>query len=80
MQWMNEQGTTIWINEPLDILTKRLAAGKAHRPLIKNLADTQLTSFLSQKLTERTPFYSQAKFHVNSETLAKTPLKQLLNL
>ena len=79
MQWMNEQGTTIWIDEPIDVLVKRLVPEKAHRPLIKNLSDHELHTFLSHKLKEREPFYSQAKFRLNSETLNTAKLLQLLN-
>lgn len=69
MQWMNEHGTTIWIDEPIDILVSRLKKEKDHRPLIKQLNDVELKDFLLQKLNERNPFYNQAKFKVNSEML-----------
>lgn len=79
MQWMNEHGTTIWIDEPIDILVQRLTPEKAHRPLIKNLNDDELATFLSNKLKERTPFYSQAKFRLSSETLSADKLLEILN-
>lgn len=61
MQWMNLQGITIWLDEPIDILVQRLQQEKSHRPLIKNLEDHELKSFLLTKLEERKPFYGQAK-------------------
>jgi shikimate kinase len=61
MQWMNEQGTTIWINESIDILVERLRKEKNHRPLVASLSDVDLKFFLENKLIERKPFYSQAK-------------------
>jgi shikimate kinase len=70
MQWMNEQGTTIWIDEPIDVLVSRLIQEKKHRPLIKNLSDIELAGFLIKNLDERKPFYEQAKFHLNSNSMA----------
>jgi len=79
MQWMNEHGTTIWIDEPVEILAKRLTLEKAHRPLIKNLNDGELSTFLSGKKKEREQYYSQAKFRLNSDSLTTTKLLELLN-
>jgi shikimate kinase len=64
MEWMNENGTTIWLNEPVDVLIERLIPEKDHRPLIAHLNDEQLKQFLERKLEERKPIYSQAKFHL----------------
>lgn len=69
MHWMNEHGITIWIDDPIETLVSRLIKEKEHRPLIKRLNDSELYDFLLQKLQERTPFYSQAKYKVNSEML-----------
>jgi shikimate kinase len=79
MQWMNENGNTVWIDEPVEVLAKRLEPEKAHRPLIKNLSDDELKDFLSNKLKEREPFYSQAKYRLNGGTLNLDKLLELLN-
>lgn len=79
MQWMNEQGITVWLNEPIDILVKRLMPEKEHRPLIKNLANEELHSFLQKKLDERKAFYSKAKFTINSNDCSTDQLFQLIN-
>src|SRR6516164_2312332 len=34
MAWMNENGITIWIDEPIKIIAERLQKQKSHRPLI----------------------------------------------
>lgn len=80
MQWMNEQGITIWIDEPIDVLVNRLVKEKAHRPLIKNLNDAELKYFLEQKLQQRKPFYSKAKYIISSKEDTTEKLIQLLNL
>ena len=48
MQWMNEQGVTVWIDESVDVLAARLAPEKEHRPLIRDLSDTELTGYLQK--------------------------------
>ncbi len=62
MEWMNQQGITIWIDEPVDVLVERLKPEMTQRPLLKNLSAHELHSFIQNKLTERIPFYSQAKY------------------
>ncbi len=79
MQWMNEQGITIWIDEPIPVLVKRLIPERSHRPLIKNLSDGELATFLEKKLAERKPFYSQAKHTINSTTVKTDTLHHLIN-
>lgn len=69
IQWMNYQGTTIWIDEPIDVLVSRLIDEKSNRPLIKDLNENELTQFLSTQLEKRKPFYQQATFHLNSNSI-----------
>lgn len=78
MQWMNQQGITIFIDEPIDILVSRLKKEKDHRPLIKQLNDVELNNFLTQKLAERKAFYDQAKYCLNSDKLSTQPIVELL--
>lgn len=61
MEWMNQQGITIWLDEPVDVIVERLLPEKDQRPLLKNLSSDELYSFIQNKLNERIPFYSQAK-------------------
>ena len=77
MQWMNANGTTIWIDETIDVLVERLKPEKAHRPLIKNLSDDDLKNFLSGKLEERKAFYSQSTIHLQGSDIN---LKNILML
>ena len=46
MGWMNSQGVTIWIDEPINIIVERLITEKTHLPLIKDLSDNELHQFL----------------------------------
>src|SRR3954463_9563111 len=69
MKWMNKQGITIWIDEPVEILSQRLSQEKAHRPLIKDLDDAGLEQFLEKKLLERAPFYEQSTYRLSGDKL-----------
>lgn len=62
IQWMNKNGITIWIDEPVDVLTQRLLPEKEHRPLIRNQDPSSLNDFLSTRLKERSAYYSQAQY------------------
>ena len=78
MAWMNKQGITIWLDEPLPVIAERLAPDKAHRPLIAKLSDTELLSFLEKQRVERLPFYSAAHIHLQDETITSDSFKKAL--
>lgn len=78
MQWMNEQGITIFIDEDISVLTERLKKEKAHRPLIKDLPDEELHNFLLKKLKERLPFYSQAQYHLQGNKISDISFAEIL--
>ena len=78
MQWMNKQGITIWIDEPIETLVERLKPEKDHRPLIKDLSDEELGSFLTKKLAERTTFYQQAKYHLQSKDISDAGFAKII--
>lgn len=78
MQWMNERGTTIWIDEPIDILSARLRKEKEHRPLIKDLSEEELQQFLSRMLAERSPFYLQAQHHLQNGNISDHSFAEIL--
>ncbi|MFY9465117.1 MAG: shikimate kinase [Sediminibacterium sp.] len=79
MEWMNQQGITIWIDEPLNVLVERLSEEKAHRPLLAGLDDEGLRTFLSQKLEERKPFYSKATHHLQGDQINLKYLKKIIS-
>lgn len=67
IEYLNNNGTTIWINTPLDILHRRLVHEKEKRPLIKSLSDEELRGFISKKFSDRKIYYGQATVIVNDE-------------
>lgn len=78
MAWMKKEGIIIWLDESVDILVKRLVEEKAHRPLIADLSEQDLTKFIKDKLVERHAFYSQANYRLSSDQITDTALKQII--
>ncbi|MEM9525660.1 MAG: shikimate kinase [Bacteroidota bacterium] len=62
MDWMNANGTTVFLDPPISILVQRLEAGRAHRPLLQT-AD-ELAAFVQKKLESRRADYEKAKIHL----------------
>ena len=77
---MNENGITIWIDEPLQTIENRLKKEKAHRPLIANIPEKQLYSFLTEMLGERIKFYSKAKHHLKENEINEASFLKILSL
>jgi shikimate kinase len=69
MQWMNENGITVYLQDSPAVLAKRLLKEKSHRPVLMNIADNELENFIAGKLSERESFYNQAKIILDEETL-----------
>jgi shikimate kinase len=78
MAWMNKQGITIWLDEPLAVIAARLAPEKAHRPLIANLSDSELIAFLENQRASRLPYYSAAQIHLQEDTITADSFKKAL--
>lgn len=49
IQFMKRKGKVIWLNTEIDTLVKRLLKEKSKRPLLKNIADGELKSFILKK-------------------------------
>jgi shikimate kinase len=78
IQWMNEQGTTIYLQaSPQEILEKVMNETE-ERPLLKKLNESELLFFIEQKLKEREPFYKQAKHILDTNSLTATSLSGIL--
>lgn len=63
MDWMNQHGNTLYFKLSPEQLWQRLNKPKHidSRPALKGLTEGELLDFITQKLAEREPFYSQAK-------------------
>jgi shikimate kinase len=64
---MKKYGVVVWLNTHVEILLKRLLQEKSSRPLIKNIADDELRSYVIRKLNERRMYYEQADVIIDNE-------------
>lgn len=67
IEFMNNRGTTVWINTSLEILNERLTREKIHRPLIKELEDDQLKNFIRKKYADRKIYYEMSRITIEDE-------------
>lgn len=60
MEWMNENGITVYFCADTALLVQRLLPEKAHRPLIADVPTEELAGFIESKMSERTSFYEKS--------------------
>lgn len=69
IDYMNQQGISVWLNTSTDVLYQRLAKEKSKRPLLKDLNDSQMKEFIQKKLADRKIYYEQASIILEEDTL-----------
>jgi shikimate kinase len=67
--YMKQAGTVVCINCSIECIFKRLVRGKGSRPLIKDLSDEQLQSYIREKYAHRRIYYEQATTSVSDDNL-----------
>lgn len=60
IEYMNRQGTTVFLDVPIERLFIRLSIARSKRPLIKEKNDEELRTFIEEQLAKRIPHYSKA--------------------
>ena len=60
MDWMNLNGTTVYISLTPKALASRLESATDERPVLRGLKGEELEKFIAAKLEERNPFYNKA--------------------
>ncbi len=61
IDYMNSQGTTVFLDVPVERLFIRLSIARKRRPLINGKSDEELRSFIIEQLAKREPFYNKAE-------------------
>ncbi len=78
MEWMNKNGTTIFIDSPVAQLVERLIPEKAHRPLISNLSDEDLFQFLTKKRMDRLAEYQKASIVLEGTAINEKEFSKII--
>ena len=64
MDWMNENGVTVYISLTPKSLADRLQGAIHERPVLKGLNQDELEAFITNALEKREPLYNKAKIVV----------------
>jgi shikimate kinase len=75
---MNENGITIWIDEPPSVIAARLKKGKSHRPLIAEVPDDNLSEFFLRMRGAREPYYLKAKYHLSGDDITEKDFLKII--
>lgn len=60
MEYMNAQGTTVFLDASVDVIFTRLTIARTQRPLVAGKTDEELRSYITETLKRRLPYYSRA--------------------
>lgn len=61
MDYMNSQGTTVFLDVSIDVLFIRLTIAHQNRPILQGKTDDELRTFIQTSLARRADFYGKAQ-------------------
>jgi shikimate kinase len=77
MEFMNENGITVYLRLDPPSLVKRLEEAKTDRPLIKNKNHDELIEYVANNLAEREKYYMHASYVIDARNLKISNLLEL---
>ncbi|MGB8190749.1 MAG: shikimate kinase [Chitinophagaceae bacterium] len=81
IDYMNNNGITVWLNTRMEVLFNRLLEEKDSRPLLRNLSDGQLRQFILKKFSERRIYYEQASLVIEeSEASVESLIQHIMHV
>lgn len=78
MNFINQNGMSIYLEVDTTILVNRLLENGDVRPLLKGMNATQLKDFIDQKVNERRAFYEQAHLVYHYKSASQNIVKELV--
>ena len=69
IEYMNQQGETVFLKASPEVLYGHLKMGKTVRPLLLNKTPEEVKIFINEQLEKRNPYYSQAKYTLNVDLM-----------
>jgi shikimate kinase len=79
INWMNDNGISIWLNDSVENIVERIIPTKHLRPLLNNISNQDLHSYFATQLQERKLFYNQSKYCLNVGEITTTNLQKIMN-
>lgn len=88
IDYMNQQGDTVYLKATPEVLYGHLKMGKSVRPLLQNKTSEEVKVFINEQLQVREPYYSKAKYTLDVNLMDNyekikifvTKLRELLGL
>jgi len=74
MEWMNENGITVYLQAEPGELYHRLLKERETRPLLAHLGDVALFDFIMSSLAHREPYYAEATIKLPIKTATATAI------
>ena len=62
MEYLNQQGKTVYLKADPEVLYNHLLMGKVERPLIKGKSPEELIAYIREQLKKREEYYTKAKY------------------
>lgn len=79
MEFMNQNGITIWLNPSIETLIQRVKSKNNKRPLISEMDEKQMKVYFKKKIKERQNFYQMAQFRIDFEFQSGETLLNLIH-
>jgi shikimate kinase len=80
MKFMLDTGVTVYIKMSTSQLVSRLLGSTGKRPVLKNVPDDKLYSFIEEKLAVREKFYNKANIIIEGINLDINNLQSIIRL
>lgn len=71
IDYMNQQGDTIYLKATPETLKAHLLMGKNKRPLIQGKSPEELIGFISESLSKRTMFYEKTRHTIDIDVITR---------
>ena len=65
MDYMNQQGTTIYLKASPDYVCHYLLESKNSRPLLEGMTADEMKAFINEHMSQREPYYTKAKITID---------------
>jgi len=78
MDFINNNGTSIYLKPDIALLINRLRIVRKKRPLLKDVKLENLVDFIHQQIAERELFYSKAHFTIEGSTISAEKIISLI--
>lgn len=69
MEYLNQQGDTVYLQASPETLAAHLKMGKGVRPLLVGKTDEELRQYIVDSLEKRNPFYTKARHIIDIDVM-----------